>query len=169
MKAINLGWLVLAAWLLGTGPGSGPAAAQDVPQFRDFATAGVYDGPIAAPDFQNYPEARTFRTRLSEAAATGRVNFAGQFQIVTWGCGSGCVTGMVLDAISGAVYSIPFSICCDRSSHDGFERIVARPDSRLIVFAGLLNEEDPMGAHFFEFRDGQFIRLLTIPNDGTFQ
>ena len=35
------------------------------------------------------------------------MNFASYYVIVTWGCGSGCVTGAMVDTRDGAVYSMP--------------------------------------------------------------
>lgn len=159
---------VVVTLVFSLGPAE-PARSGTVPKFRDYPVASIYHGPVAKPDFKADPAARTFRTRIRDAARNGRVNFAGHFILTTWGCGTTCIHGAVIDAISGAAYLLPYTICCHRAFHLGFSPIELRPSSRLIVFAGLLNEEGEMGAHFFEFRDGEFRHLLTVPNDGTFQ
>src|SRR3954451_8378561 len=51
-----------------------------------------------------------FRTRIREGATKGP-NFAGHFTVVSWGCGSGCLSFVVVDAASGKVnWSSPFQV-----------------------------------------------------------
>src|ERR1035438_1603912 len=45
---------------------------------------------------------------MREGAAMGP-NFAGHYTIVTWGCGSSCVSAVVVNANTGAVHRLPFS------------------------------------------------------------
>lgn len=142
------------------------SAAETVPQFRDYPAGSAYRGPNAPLIMTT--DQRAFRTRLAEAARQ-RPDFAGRYVIARWGCGTSCEAGAIYDAETGRVVSIPFSICCDQASSANFNRIVARLDSRLVVFAGLRNEEGQMGAHFYAF-DGRALRFIkTIPDDGTFR
>jgi hypothetical protein len=48
-----------------------------------------------------------FRTRLRKGAATDGINFNGAFTIVTWGCGTSCQLGGVIDRTDGRVYQLP--------------------------------------------------------------
>jgi len=66
----------------------------------DYPTREIYSGSVHAPDFSTKPEARTFRTLITEGAKNGP-NFAGNYTIVTWGCGSGCQSSAILDARTG--------------------------------------------------------------------
>lgn len=59
------------------------------PKFTDYPVDGIYSGPIAALD-KSTEEARTFRTRLSEALAQGPIDFAGEYTSAGWGCGTMC-------------------------------------------------------------------------------
>ena len=136
------------------------AHAAEIPLFRNYPADIVAVGPGAPVDLSS-PNAYNYRTRLREAAA-GRVNFAGHYKLTTWGCGTQCETGAMVDALTGQVTFLPFTICCEDWPIDsGFKRILFRKNSRLIVFSGLLNEEGTNGVHFYEFRDGRFERVST--------
>ena len=137
------------------------ALAQSAPRFADYPVAPLYTGKTAAPVLAT-KDAREFRTMLRQAAA-GKTNFAGHYILATWGCGSSCVSGGIIDARSGAVTMLPFTTCCFREVHDKFEPIEVRPASRLIVFSGARDEkEDDMGQHFYAFEKGK----LAIPAHG---
>jgi len=71
--------------------------------FEDYP-ADSYSGELADPDFSTNPEAKRFITRIKEECANG-INFAGHYTLVTWGCGSPCQTGVVVDRKTGKIYS----------------------------------------------------------------
>jgi len=143
-----------------------PAGAAD-PSFEEFAVK-LYSGPVSAPDLDSDPEARTYRTRLNEAAK-GPVNFAGKYILTTWGCGTTCLHGAVMNAETGRVTFLPNTICCWETTDDDFKPVRFRPDSDLIVFSGLLGEEDPMARHYFEFFEDRFLLLKTVPSAPDFR
>ena len=58
-------------------------------------------------DFKNNPIAEDHRTVITEKYNELEVNFASYYIITTWGCGSGCVTGVMVDIRDGIVYSLP--------------------------------------------------------------
>jgi hypothetical protein len=142
------------------------SAAADIPKFRDFAV-DIYKGPVAAPNLSSNSQAKTYRTRLRDAAKGG-VNFAGHYILASWGCGTSCASGAVIDARNGDVFFFPFFVCCWGNVDDGFQPIEFRKNSTLIVFAGLRNEQGPMGAHFYDFKSGNFIHLKTIETSADF-
>ena len=47
------------------------------------------------------------RTVITEKYNELEVNFASYYVIITWGCGSGCVTGVMVDIRDGFVHSMP--------------------------------------------------------------
>lgn len=53
------------------------------------------------------PIAEDHRTVITEKYNELEVNFASYYVITTWGCGSGCVTGVMVDIRDGIVYSLP--------------------------------------------------------------
>lgn len=135
------------------------AAAADL-KFADFP-APLYDGPVSAPDLGSHPDARTYRTRIRRAAK-GKVNFAGNYILTTWGCGASCLHGALQDARTGRVFFLPHTICCGFEMGDDVEPIEFRRDSSLIVFNGLRDEENPMGRHYYEFAENDFWLLKTV-------
>ena len=57
--------------------------------------------------FDSHPVAESHRTVIAEKYKAGEANFASHYVIVTWGCGSGCVTGAMVDTRDGFVYPMP--------------------------------------------------------------
>ena len=129
-----------------------PAFAQ--PKFSDYP-AEIYTGKVAKPILDS-ADKRNYRTRIDEAAK-GRPDFAGHFIIVKWGCGAECLGGAILDAKSGVVEFLPWSVCC--SANFDLEPLDYHADSRLLIANGMINEEEPDTAHYFEFDGSQFQQL----------
>ncbi|MEC8831127.1 MAG: hypothetical protein VX772_02115 [Bacteroidota bacterium] len=73
--------------------------------FEDYPV-DVYQGELAEPDFSTNPAAKQFITRITEGCANG-VNFSGHYTFVSWGCGSPCQTGVVVDRITGKIFDGP--------------------------------------------------------------
>jgi len=133
-----------------------------VPQFKDYPAGEVYKGPNAPVVLSRAD--RNFKTRLREAAKNEQVNFAGNYILTSWGCGTECLMGAVIDAKTGKVYWWNFSVCCWSATDDKFNPIEFRPDSKLIVFSGARNEkEGDDAAHFYRFENGRFVHLRSIP------
>jgi hypothetical protein len=109
-------------------------------------------------------EDRTFRARLRDASQ-GKPNLAGRYILTSWGCGTTCLMGAVIDAKTGKVIWFPLTICCWGSDvDDNFNPIEFRLKSNLIVFSGLRNEkEGDNGAHFYKIEDGKFTHIRSIP------
>ena len=124
------------------------------PQFRDYATTASHQGP-AAPTRLVTEADRAYRTRLREAS-TQTANFAGDHVLTAWGCGVNCVHGAAVSLRTGQVTFLPGTVCCWNGEGD---KLSFRPNSRLLVTAGLMNEAGIHGAHFWEFT-GQNFRLI---------
>lgn len=131
----------------------------EFPQFEEY-TVDVYFGSIRSPDLLSDPDARTYRTRLRNAAK-GEVNFAGEYVLTTWGCGTTCLMGAVINAKSGSVHFLPGSICCWFEANEDANPIDYRIDSNLIILTGLLNEQEPIATHYYKFNNGVFELLET--------
>jgi hypothetical protein len=135
------------------------AAQTRVPQFKDYAVRERFAGRNARPVIRG--EAREFRTRLREASRS-KPNFAGHYIIGTWGCGTECLMGGIIDAKTGRVYSIPFSVCCWGFDVDeNFKPLEFRLDSKLIVITGARNEEGN-GTYFYKFENNRLTLLRAI-------
>jgi hypothetical protein len=117
-----------------------------LPDFKDFPVTEIYTGKIAAPDVDSQPKARMFRTMLREHAKDG-INFAGQYRVASWGCGTGCLDSGIIDAKTGRVYFDPhletvlsgvgrpeFAVL--GGPPGGLDKLNFRPDSRLLLVSG---------------------------------
>ena len=70
--------------------------------FKDYP-ADIYQGKLADPDFSTDPDAKRFISQIKNECANG-INFAGQYTLVTWGCGSPCQSGVVVDRKTGKIF-----------------------------------------------------------------
>jgi len=61
----------------------------------------------ASINFKSNPIAERYRTVIQEKYEELDVNFASYYIVVTWGCGSGCVSGAMVDIRDGNVYPMP--------------------------------------------------------------
>lgn len=136
----------------------GVAAQRRVPQFQDFSVNSAYVGKPAKVVLSADAE-KTFRTRLREASKQP-ANFAGDYVLTSWGCGTSCIYGAAVSLRTGHVVFLPGSICC--WDGDG-ERLGFRINSRLFVASGVINEEGEHGTHFYEFTGREFKHLRTSP------
>ena len=91
-------------------------------------------------------------------AASQKPNLADHYIVTALRCGAECLMGAVIDANSGIVSWLPFTLCCWTSNVD--RPIEYSLDSRLIVFAGERNEQaGDDGNHYYEFRAGKFVEI----------
>lgn len=138
------------------------ATAQNkTPKFKDYPVTEIYTGQVASLVLTKNDT--MFRTRLKEATKE-KPNFAGNYILTFWGCGSECVMGAAIDAKTGKVYWLPDSICCwGMDVDDKFNPIEYRLDSKLIVLSGERNEKKgDNGAHFYKFENGIFVHIKSI-------
>lgn len=136
--------------------------SSEIPKYRDYPVDNAYIGSHAEVVLSTDKD-RAYRTRLREASKS-KINFAGEFIFATWGCGTSCATGAIVSAKTGAVFHLPFSVCCWKGPMDEhFNNIDFRINSRLVVFAGLINEDGTHGAHFYEFTGTDLKHIKTIP------
>jgi hypothetical protein len=147
--------------------------AESNPRFEDFPVASSFHGKPASPVF---PKGRPFPPEIQEAARKGP-NFAGHYTIAEWGCGSGCVSFAIMDAISGRVnyptpfvgLTIPYRGAANGRQYDGLQY---RLDSSLFIADGCL--EDPVtddsskvdidcGTKYYKWERNRFVLILSVP------
>jgi hypothetical protein len=100
-------------------------------------------------------ETRRYATQLREAQKHP-VDFAGHFVLATWGCRAGCVMGAAIDAKTGAVAMLPFTV--SDWPLDVTDPLSYRKDSSLLVIRGSRNEKGS-GTYYYHF-DGRKFRLV---------
>jgi hypothetical protein len=98
--------------------------------FEDFKVR-VATGELMKPDFEKYPWAKNFKTRITTECENG-INFAGKYTLVIWGCGSPCQSGAIIDRTNGKIYDA-------YASAYGSE---FRKDSNLIIINSALIDEE---------------------------
>lgn len=109
-------------------------------------------------NLKSHKEANRFRTNLRNAVKEG-VNFAGHFILTTWGCGTNCSVGAIIDARDGKVFfpneleGAGYGYC---ELPDDNEQFVYNANSRLLVLSGFkggdLNIENaPCGIYYYEW------------------
>ncbi|HYR75389.1 MAG TPA: hypothetical protein VEM96_06045 [Pyrinomonadaceae bacterium] len=134
-----------------------------VPRFNDYPVSERFNGKTVPLVLTR--AARQFRTRLREAARD-KPNFAGHLIVTTWGCGTECVQGAIIDARTGRVFMLPFSLCCwgtEVGVDDRFKPLEFRLDSSLIVLSGARNEKDgDYATRFYRFKDNRLGLLKSV-------
>jgi hypothetical protein len=133
--------------------------AQNPPSFEDFRISKRYPGKPVPPKIK-FSGARMFKTRIREGAKEGP-NFAGYCTIVTWGCGSGCISFAVVDARTGQIYFHP-EISSITTGMDQEDKLQYRLNSRLLIVTGRIRDEEGHhkdGRYYYEWERNQF-RML---------
>ncbi len=141
----------------------GTNAQTSVPKFADYPVDERFQGKT--PPLVLSSEARMFRTRLRNAAR-GKPNFAGHYIVVTWGCGTECIEGAIIDARSGHVFMLPFSLCCwaPGTVDDNFKPVDFRLISSLIVLSGERNEkEGDYATRFYKYQNNRLVLVKAVP------
>jgi hypothetical protein len=139
------------------------------PAFSAYAVS-VEKARVRAIDFKASPDAKSFRTRLSAAIKEG-VNFAGHYIVVGWGCGTGCISGAIIDAKNGRVYW-PIQFYAMATGIDGNDYVDKpveyRKNSRLLILRGSPGVKDndpekPSGEYYYEWRNNDLRLVKLIP------
>jgi hypothetical protein len=66
--------------------------------------AVIYTRKLAVPNFKTDTAAYLFRTQIRNRCKLARINFAGHYTVVKWGCGSDCQEIAIVDRIDGKIY-----------------------------------------------------------------
>lgn len=162
---VRLPFLITALWIF---------AAIGFAQSVKFASypAKIESVRAKAIDFRQSLGASAFRTRLREGLRSG-VNFAGHYIIVGWGCGTGCVSGGIIDARNGRVYFPKEfnAFAVGQGENDYKEPLQYRKNSRLLVLNGIpgtANDDDPTGesgTYYYEWRNNGLHLIKFVKTD----
>jgi len=126
-------------------------------------------------DFKKNPDARTFRTRLTEGLRGG-VNFAGHYIVVGWGCGTGCISGAIIDGRTGEVFwPEQFNALGVWYGADSYvdQPVAYKKNSRLLIITGVPGEKSedapdrPSGVYYYEWKNNRLrqIKFVTKPTE----
>lgn len=156
MKLHVLGLLLLLLPIASTAYGQ----ADKAPKVSQYS-AKVEKALVKSINFKKNPEARTFRTRLSEALKGG-VNFAGHYIVASWGCGTGCINSGIIDARNGNVYwPRELGSVVDWVVETTYvnEPLDYRKNSRLLMLHGTPGNDTRAGKYYYELKDNR-LRLV---------
>ena len=138
------------------------------PHFEDFPETEKWSGTAAKVRIDT-PAKKMFRTQFRDAARQAP-NFAGHYRITTWGCGTDCFEGGMVDLETGTVSVLPSSMlkrgweyrmmCYSAFQPSGIE---SRADSRLLIIRCANAQGSDGGAHlctfYFVFENGSFKKI----------
>ena len=141
-----------------------PCSPVALPRYADFAVTPE-TLPTRPALKRNNRFSRKYRTRLGEGLRDLPVNFAGHFVMVTWGCGTTCLDGGMVDARTGQATALPFLLDSFASLEvDIADPLLYRADSRLVVMLGMLREEDAIPRqYFYQWTHGRLKPLCHAP------
>lgn len=139
------------------------ASAQNrkrVPRFEDYPVKQIHEAKTAqlVLDTEDLRNSSTYY----QAVADGGTNFAGRYAVAPLTCGENCVSADFIDTTSGRVIPGTFTNSGWSEHHDAFREIEFRRASRLIVFAGQIDREGPLGWHFYVLDSGSLKRIHTL-------
>ncbi|WP_135417915.1 hypothetical protein [Methylobacterium nonmethylotrophicum] len=101
MMRMRAGFVVLITALMA------PFSLSAQPALDRTPVSEVYTGPKRLPDFSGSDrEYRSYRSRIVEGIKAGP-NFAGQYSLIVFGCGTGCRLVMLADVKTGQQYKFP--------------------------------------------------------------
>lgn len=143
--------------------------SNSVPKFTAYP-ATIEMTKAKAIDFKKNPEARTFRTRLTEGLRGG-VNFAGHYVVVGWGCGTGCISGAIVDGRTGNVFwPEQFNALGVWYGGDSYadEPVAYKKNSRLLIITGVPGEKSdnapdkPSGIYYYEWKNNRLRQIKFV-------
>jgi hypothetical protein len=124
------------------------------PAFSNYRVSGVYGGAIHLPDFEGREkDFRSFRTRLRDGMRQG-ADFAGEYHVVQFGCGTGCSSVLLGNVRSGEVVKFP------QGGEDAtYLSLKYEADSSLMIAQWANFEENTCYLQFLNFKSGAWTEL----------
>ena len=101
-------------------------------------------------DFSSYPDAKFFKTRITEAYNEGTsVVFGGHYVGTIFGCGASCIMGFIMDVRDGKIYDLPLGE--QNMCFWDIDKAISNPDSRLFISAICKENEDSKVANYIAY------------------
>jgi len=133
----------------------------NVPQFKDYPSKEAYTGKPAKLLLNN-DTAKLFRTRLREAL-TQEPEFAGEYVMAVWGCGTECRSYTFVNKRTGQVIEQSFG------GENGDEPEKFKLNSNLLVAHGTEydNDYNEIGYHasFYVLENDKFRLIKKVPTE----
>ncbi|WP_051224136.1 hypothetical protein [Flavobacterium tegetincola] len=101
-------------------------------------------------DFSSYPDAKFFKTRITEAYNEDTsVVFGGHYVGTIFGCGASCIMGFIMDVRDGKIYDLPLGE--QNMCFWDIDKAISNPDSRLFISAICKENEDSKVANYIAY------------------
>ncbi len=155
--------LMVTAALLVMANGAELRGSSAPPRFGEYRVGEVYRGNAATPILHGSFQEK-FRTAIKREGKLP-ANFAGHYRIAEWGCGTSCVSFVVIDLQSGSVEDGPFrllSYAVRRKYEGGDDELEYRVSSRLLIARGC-PEDRNCGTYYYLWTGEHFDRLRYVP------
>src|SRR5437016_505424 len=158
-------FVLMVILLLGVG-GRVYNATDRIPTFEEFAAKPLFQGSPARPRFTNPPQLRPnrqvnekdmfpdeddrYRASVEYDAERGP-NFAAQYTIARWSCGTSCFSMVVIETGTGTLYrNMPFGTLVTNgnpgATNHKYAGLTFRRDSSLLIIEGCFD---------MDYRDSQ--------------
>jgi hypothetical protein len=136
-----------------------------LPTFTDFPASEIFHGKPATPLLKT-TGTRLFKTMIREAAKRGP-DFAGRYSVAKWGCGSDCLSFVVVDTKTGEVYDEPFAFLTALPGYKDFadsldNALSYRLDSNLLILRGCPDDGDTCSTFFYDWTGARFKLIRKI-------
>lgn len=124
--------------------------AKDSINFTKYAVE-VQELVNKAPlDFSSYPEAKFFKTRITEAYNQGTsIDFGGHYIGTIFGCGASCIMGFMVDVRDGKIYDLPLGE--QNMCFWDIDKAISKSDSRLFISAICKENENSKTANYIAY------------------
>lgn len=99
--------------------------------FEKFVLDAESSSVKAPIDWSSYPKAKDFKTRITEAYKSNEVSFAGNYVLATFGCGTSCIMGFMIDVRDGKIYDLPLGE--ENSCLFAEDRAICKTNSLLFI------------------------------------
>jgi hypothetical protein len=127
--------------------------AEITPNFNDYAVSQEQVG-TAKLNIRSKMD-RRYKTMLETAIDRQPTpNFAGHYIFASWGCGASCIQSVAINAKSGNVIWLPFTVCCFAKGI--MDPIEYQLTSNLIIIQGSRNERGN-GTYYYKLLNEKFI------------
>lgn len=103
--------------------------------FKDYMSTKSLAIKKAKINYNSNPTAKQFKTLITQDY-NGKIDFASFYNIILWGCGTGCISGVMIDVRDGKVYNLPslgWDNCGIDGKYDEDDRTIYKGNSRLFV------------------------------------
>lgn len=137
-----------------------PSQSIAAPSFAQYRVTQRYNGRPAAVNL-NSPQARRFRTVLTNGARRGP-NFAGQYTVVTWGCGTECQQVAIVDAKTGRVYMTGITASLGVKHQLNSRLLVVNPPEEIALFGS--NKPDWLYSRYYVWESNRLRQVYPPAN-----